>query len=323
MITLSRKIEILCMAALLLLSACEKIAIPNDELTPGYNKVYSAAAARNPNRVTIKMADTVYKLTYGASYGGYATPAADIQVQFAVDKEKAQAFNVANNTQYELLPEGCYQMGQLSSVIPQGGVSTSPLAISINPTKGMELFKEYIVAVTITAVKGEVAINESLQTAYYVVKASLDFSDFPEFDRSGWKVSGVSSEEPAEGEANGGLGLHTIDGKASTFWHTKWDGGFGTPPHWLAVDMGEVKTIHGLNFTGRQSTNNGKPNIVEVAVSDNGTTWTPAGMLTLANTNARQQFFVPSFPQARYFRITVAANYGNVEYTHLAELGAF
>lgn len=308
--------------AAVLFAACEKIAIPRDELTDSYDNVYLAAAARNPNEVTLKMADSTYEITYGASFGGYGYPAEDINVEFMEDAAKAAAFNQANNTSYPLLPASCYAFGELNAVIPKGSVSTRPLAVKVNPDKGMELFKEYLLAISIKNA-GDAKMETSLQTAYYIVKASLDFTDFPDYDRSSWTVAGVSSEEPGEGETNGGLGIHTIDGNTTTFWHTKWDGGYATPPHWIAIDMGETKTIHGLSFTGRQSTNNGKPNLVQVEVSDNGTDWTDAGTLTLANTNAQQKFFVPSFPQGRYFRITVVTNFGNVEYTHLAELGAF
>lgn len=308
--------------AVMLLTACEKIAIPREELTDSYDKVYLPAAARNPNMVTLKMTDSVFHIAYGASFGGYGTPAEDIKVEFALDDAKATAFNVANNTSYPLLPASCYEFTQVSAVIPKGAVSTSPLVIKVNPTHGMELFKEYIVAVTMH-VNDATKTNESMLTAYYIVKASLLFSDFIDYSKGNWTIAGVSSEEPEEGATNGGMAIHAIDGQGSTFWHTQWNGGYAPPPHWLAIDMKESKTIHGLAFTGRQSTNTGKPNVVFVEVSDNGTDWTYAALLTLANINTEQKFWIASFPQARYVKITVLANFGNKEFTHLAELGVF
>ncbi|RAJ08263.1 F5/8 type C domain-containing protein [Chitinophaga skermanii] len=304
-------------------TSCEKINIPKEDQVASSSQVYMAAAARNMNMPVLRMADTTYTITYGASYGGFEQLSHDINVEFINDTAKVTAYNTQYGTSYPQLPAACYSLESLSAVIPKGGVSTAPLAIKVNPNKGMVLFKDYLLAVSIKQVSNNVKLNTALQTAYYIVRASLNFSDFTDYNRANWTIAGVSSEEPAEGEENGGLGKHTIDGKTSTFWHTKWDGGFGTPPHWISVDMGEKKVIHGLVFTGRQSTNNGKPNNVLLEVSDNNITWTSAGTFTLQNINTAQRFFVTSFPEGRYFKVTVLSNFGNVEYTHLAELGAF
>lgn len=303
-------------------TACKKVAIPREEQTDSFNRIYMAAAARNPNITTLKMLDSTYTITYGASYGGYGTPAEDIEVQFTVDAEAASAYNKTNGTNYPLLPASAYELKQSSAVLPKGGVATAPLALAINPGKGLELFKEYIIAVTLTSAKSNVPVSTTLRTVYFIVKASLDFADFPEFDRSSWSILGVSSEEPAEG-SNGGLGIHAIDNNTATFWHTQWNGGYPPPPHWIAVDMGAAKLLHGLSFTGRQSTNNGKPNVVLVEISTNATDWQALGTLQLQNINAVQKFFLPSFQQARYVRLMILSNYGNTQYTHLAELKAF
>lgn len=313
----------LALFAMACISSCEKIAIPREEQTDSYNQVYMSAAVRNPGIVTLKMLDSTYAITYGGSYGGVATPAEDIELKFTVDEQKAKEYNESRGTGYPMLPASAYSLSASTAILAKGTLATQPLAVKVNPTKGMDLFKEYLLAVSMSATKEGVKVNESLRTAYFIVKASLDFADFADFDRSGWSVPGVSSEEPAEGEKNGGLGIHAIDNKPSTFWHTQWDPSYSPPPHWIAIDMGTSKVIHGLYFTGRQSTNDGKPNRVLVEVSNNGTDWSPAGTLTLQNTNATQRFFLPEFPQARYMRIVVESNFGNTAYTHLAELGAF
>ncbi len=304
------------------ISGCKKVAIPREELTDSFNRIYIAAAARNPNITTLKMVDSTYTITYGATFGGYGTAPEDIELQFTVDQQRAEAYNKNNGTSYPLLPASAYQLKQSTAVLTKGTLSTAPLVLAINPTKGLDLFKEYIIAVTVTPTKSQVPVSESLRTAYFIVKGSLDFADFPEFDRSNWSILGVSSEEPEE-KSNGGLGIHAIDNNAATFWHTKWNGGYPPPPHWIAVDMGSSKMLRGLSFTGRQSTNNGKPNVVLVEVSTNATDWLALGTLQLQNNNTTQKFFLPSFQQARYVRIMVLSNYGNTEFTHLAELKAF
>ncbi|KAA8479177.1 F5/8 type C domain-containing protein [Arcticibacter tournemirensis] len=304
-------------------SGCEQIDIPKEDLTPGYDRIYMAAAARNPNAVKIKMADSVYHITYGASFGGYGKANQDIEVTFEIDPSKADLFNVKNGTSYPLLPQDSYEFSQTSALIKKGTISTEPLNVKVNPFEKLELFKQYILPITIKSVSSGIALNESLTTAYYLVQPSLDFADFPDFNRSKWSVVDVSTEEPAEGEVNGGLGIHIIDNKTSTFWHSKWDGGEAPLPHWFIVDMGESHLLRGLSFIGRQSSNNGKPASVKVETSIDRTSWKEAGVLNLQNTNSQQKFFLSSFNESRYIRITILSTHGNTRYSHLAELGAF
>src|SRR5690606_36448424 len=141
--------------AVMLAGACEKVDIPREELTGSFERVYMAAAARNPNEVVLKMADTTYQVTYGASVGGYSAPAQDIAVQFVVDSAKVQSYNETNHTSYSLLPASCYELEQERAVIPAGAVATKPLSIRVNPASGMELFREYILPISVSPVSAD------------------------------------------------------------------------------------------------------------------------------------------------------------------------
>lgn len=87
--------------------------------------------------------------------------------------------------------------------------------------------------------------------------------------------------------------------------------------------MGEEKELHGLALYGRQSGNPGKPKDVLISVSTDGNNWTEAAQVHLENTNDEQRFFLDTFITARYFKMEVLTNYGDVQYTHLAEIYAF
>ena len=316
--------SILVLMAINIFTSCQNnIEIPGGSLSQ-YDKVYMQSAAKSFNTVTLKMADSIQTFVYGASFGGYDTPTQDIKVEFGVASTLVDTFNLKNGTNYTLLPAGSYTLSQTSTIIPTGKLSTDPLAISINPVAAkLVLFKEYLLPVTISKIDDNVKVNESMRTAYYIVKASLYFADFPDYDRSAWSIASFSSQEPAEGPTNGGLASSVLDGKLSTYWHSQWAGSTPPPPHWLVVDMGTAKIIHGLAFTGRQSDNNGKPQNVTVSVSNDATSWEDVGSLTLQNVNTQQKYFLSTFKQARYFKITVLTTFGNTAYTHLAELGAF
>lgn len=315
--------KIIVLLAIYLFSSCgDKIEIPGGPLS-AYNKVYMPSAVNTADTINLKMADSIQSFVYGAYFGGYSYPTQDIKVDFEVSTALVDSFNLKHGSNYTLLPEGSYTLEKTSAIIPKGKLSSNPLHISINPLGKLVIFKEYLLPVSISKIDDGITLNQNLKTSYYIVKASLFFADYPDFDRTGWKVVGVSSEEPAEGLIYGGLGKCVIDSKILTYWQTKWSGGILPPPHWLIVDMGVSNLIHGLSFVNRQTTTVGKPNIVNVSISNNGVDWEEVGTLTLQNISTQQKYFLNLFRQARYFKITILSSFGNVQYANLAELGAF
>ncbi len=155
-----------------------------------------------------------------------------------------------------------------------------------------------------------------MRTAFFIVKAQPDLKDYPNYDRTLWQVIDFSSQE-ANGEgANNGRAIFVLDGNNSTFWHTQWQGASPGPPHYLTIDMGEQKTLHGVSFLPRQNDSGGKPNEVNVQVSEDNITWTDGGSFTLLNNKDTQPQFLPKgFKSGRYFKIIINSAY-NGSYTH-------
>ncbi|MGQ8336973.1 BT_3987 domain-containing protein [Sunxiuqinia sp. A32] len=303
-------------------SCKDNIEIPGGD-PDEYSRIYMSAAVGKLNVVTLQMIDSVQLISYGASFGGYGYPSNDIQVQFSVDKNLVDTYNLKNETNYPILPAESYELSHIVAVIPAGEVSTIPLHIEINPQSGLELFKTYLLPVSIRETDSEYIINEDLKTTYFLIQAVLEFENFPKYDRSHWSVLGVSSEEPNEGPLNGGVGMSAFDNNIYSFWHTKWFGGFATPPHWIAIDMGEVQKVHGLSIIGRQSNQSGKPKDILISVSHDGEQWIDIHNIQLANVKTEQQFFVSDMQDARFIKLTVLSTYGDVKYVHLAELYVF
>ena len=303
--------------------SCHKpIEIPGGN-PKDFEQVYMPEAARNPNIVTLTMIDSVQTIVYGANFGGYGYPASDIQIQFEVNESLVDSFNMVNGTNYAVLPNSCYSLEQLSSLISKGKLSTEPLLIRINPVNNLTTFKKYLLPVSISGIDPDYPVNPKLKTTFFVVQAILNFADYPNYDRSGWSILGVSSEEPAEGPVNGGLGISAIDNNLKSFWHTKWAGGFGPIPHWIVINMGESHQLHGLSIVGRQSNNIGKPKDIIISASMNGIDWEDVGSKQLENVNKEQRFFINKILETRYIKITVLTTYGDVLFTHLAEVNAF
>lgn len=293
-----------------------------DQPVSSYTQIYMAQAYTSPAIYNLKISDTAQTMVYSANYGGAEAPAQDIDVNFSVDNALVDSFNQANGTSYPVLPEKTYVLGATSAVIPHGSSSTGPLYISVK-TGGegaMDILKDFMLAVRIESANAK--INGKLQTAFFKVRAQPNLADYTDYDRSHWNVIGFSSQEASGEGPNNGRAIFCLDGDPNTYWHTQWAGGQPGPPHYITIDMGEVKTLHGLSFLPRQSDNSGKPQNVSVETSLDNVTWTSGGSFTLANNKDLQPQFLSSFRDARYFKVTINTSY-NATYTHLAELNAF
>lgn len=306
-------------------SSCkDKLDFLPDQPLSNYVQVYMPQAVNPPVLRTLKITDDAQTAVYGANLGGLGYAASDIQLSFKINAAAVDSFNAANKTSYALLPEGAYSLSALSATIPKGGLSTVPLTVSFK-TKGagaMDAFKNYVLPVYIAG--SGIRVNENLRTTWFMVTAQPNFDDYPNFDRTAWKVLAFSSQE-ANGEgANNGRAIFALDGNTGTYWHTQWQGAAPLPPHFLTIDMGSVQTMHGLSFVGRQVSGNGKPNEVNVQTSMDNVTWTDAGTFNLLNNlNLQKQFLPLGFNrQARYFKVIINSAYG-ATYTQIAELNAF
>lgn len=302
----------------------DNVDLPDQPLE-NYINVYMPQGINGPVTANLKVKENlVQTVVFGADYGGYGFPDTDVPVSFAVDNSLVAVYNAANKTSYQVLPAASYSMSANNAVIPQGKLATEPLKISFKTTgnSAMTAFTTYLLPVTVSC--PTVKVRESLKTVYYVVRALPDLADYQNFDRSKFSIVDFSSQE-ANGEGpNNGRAVFVLDGVNTTFWHSQWQNGTASPPHYLTVDMGELKTFHGLSFLARQSGDDGKPNEVNLKLSSDNVTWTDYGTLNLANTQALQSvFFSSAFnKQAKYFKITINSSYGS-GVTHLAELYAF
>ena len=307
---------------LLSVGCSDSIEIPGGN-PDDYSLIYMSTAALNQNVITLQMVDSIQMISFGASFGGFGFPSEDIQIQFEVDDNLVDTYNTLNETNYSILPAESYHLNKSSAVIPAGDVSTVPLYIEINPLAKLEAFKTYLLPVSIRETDSDYLINDDLKTTYFLVQTILEFDNFPKYDRSEWTIWGLSTEEPNESTSNGGLGMSTIDGNIETFWHSKWVGGVVGPPHWIAIDMGESKAVHGLSILNRQSDQVGKPKDIIIALSNDGTDWIEVYETQLENVKTEQKFFVSDMRNARYFRITILSSYGDVRYAHIAEINVF
>jgi len=137
---------------------------------------------------------------------------------------------------------------------------------------------------------------------------------------TGWKVVSVDSEETTGGD-NGAA--NAIDGKSSTFWHTRWNDDLALPHH-LTVDMGASHHIAGFTYLPRQDDIlNGTPERYQFETSVDGVNWTTnivSGTFANIRNNPSLQV-VPFAPvDARFFRFTALREIYRNGWTSAAEI---
>lgn len=245
-----------------------------------------------------------------------------VTVNIGVDQAAYDAYkaNPVYTTQYALMPATYYQLPTTKIDMPAGKTDTTIL-INFKPSLMDISATGYLLPVSITSVTGG-SVGSDLKTIYFHVEKD----PFPPYSRANWTILGGSSEEATgEGPDNGHF-IHMIDNSNSTFWHSKWQGGNDPLPYWITIDMHASNVLHGVILLPRQGVgSNGRPKNVTIDVSNDATTWTLAGNITVAdNTNSQKFTFATPTAAARYLRITITSVYGdNISYSNLADLKAF
>ena len=297
--------------------------------------VYMPDAGKGVVKKEFAIADTPFIVSYSAVITGtdYASvsginAANEITINFKADTTLVAVFNEQNATNYPLLPSGSYEL-QATATIAKGATSTGNLSLKIIAKDRISPFQDYMIPISIESISGASG-SAYQQTTYFVVNGTADLASMIPYDQSGWSIAGFSTEEPAEGGGNG-LAQAAIDEDPSTFWNSKWSGGEPGPPHYIIIDMGEMKPVHGIGIMDRyfegdwQTDGHGQPQDVTVSVSVDNVTWDEVADIRDLPHDAGQpwyKYFVSTLKEARYVRVTVTKVYATSS-TNIAEIQIF
>jgi beta-galactosidase len=139
--------------------------------------------------------------------------------------------------------------------------------------------------------------------------------------RSGDRLSiaGCDSEQkPGEGPAS-----NAVDGRNSTFWHSRWNPDEAPYPHYIAVDVGEVAEIGGITVQGRNDNNtNGNIKKYRVYVSTDGKSWNkPVAEGEFKAPHNSEQRIEFKVVKGRYVKLEALSEVENRPFAAIAELG--
>ena len=122
-------------------------------------------------------------------------------------------------------------------------------------------------------------------------------------DKTGWKAIEYSSEETA-GEGSKGRAQQIVDGDDNTYWHPQWYGNTAQLPHYIVVDMQEMKNVGGFEIKMGDNANR-HIKAYDIYGSTDNATWTL--LCSDANAPSKSSFRVilDKAADIRYFKIVV------------------
>lgn len=147
----------------------------------------------------------------------------------------------------------------------------------------------------VTAVLGDRTASDETSVTSFLVPLSN------RLDQSLLSIVDVDSEETV-GEQAGAA--NAIDGDASTFWHTQWQGGAPEYPHWITLDLGAEYDVTGLAYTQRAGQSNGRMKEFEIYVSDSADAFgEPVFTGSFLDISREQVFEFEQVARGRYLKL--------------------
>jgi beta-galactosidase len=146
------------------------------------------------------------------------------------------------------------------------------------------------------------------------LKGLMTESDF-DMDKSQWKVLKVSSEH------DGYPASRIFDGEEGSFWHTNWVDDSQAMPHSVTIDMGATNSYSAFKYTPRQDRSNGRIELYDLEVSEDGTNWTTIVKDGKFKNNTTKQIVkFDKAHQMKYFRLVIKKSVNDTFYASVGEV---
>ena len=122
--------------------------------------------------------------------------------------------------------------------------------------------------------------------------------------KAGAKVIACDSQSPEHPTEQ------AIDGNPDTFWHSTLQPSPAPLPHFLTIDLGKTRTLHGLTCTPRQDESGSRAADCEVYVSDNAAQWgNPVATAKLKNEATTQTIRFDAPATGRYMKVIIKSTH--------------
>lgn len=253
--------------------------------------------------LTVFDIDSVQQYSFGAAYGGLSAAPSDVNVTFVLDTAAISAYNAANGTSFVVLPDSSYTISGLSSTIPSGQTSSTPLTLSIQAKK-LSMKTSYMLPVTMKTISSG-QLESSLATSYFRV----DSLQFREKDITGKGQLAVSQENGGGADATEGSS-HLVDSDFTTKFLTS----PFTPGFWYQLQFPTAQVINAYTMTSGNDTPERDPTAWQFSGSNDGSNWVildDEANQSFPNREQTVKYRLTNNTAYTYYRVTISANNGD------------
>ena len=128
-------------------------------------------------------------------------------------------------------------------------------------------------------------------------------------DKTGWEAIEYSSEETA-GEGTNGRAQQIVDSDDDTYWHPQWYGSTAQLPHYIVVDMKDVKNVGGFEIKMGDNANR-HIKAYDIYGSTDNANWTLLCSDDNAPSKSSFRVILDKAADIRYFKIVVRQTTAN------------
>ncbi|MBN8853141.1 MAG: DUF1735 domain-containing protein [Sphingobacteriales bacterium] len=200
---------------LAILASCNKKAIDVEDLSR-FHKIYIVQAGQNPFANLLKITDSLQIIQINAGIGGLTPASQDMAIHFEVLDDSVAAYNAANLTNYQVVPQASFQFSTADVSIKKGDYFSSPLEIQFKTLGYIEGGVSYLLPIGISKTGNGVPVNDQHDIVYLLITGSYPLGKEPPkqvFDLSGKSLISAFPYQNAfiMVETNGTFSTHEWD----------------------------------------------------------------------------------------------------------------
>jgi hypothetical protein len=170
--------KICALIAFFAIMSCDNNAIDIEDLSR-FRQVYIVQAGEGTIRYTLDITDSIQIIKLSAGWGGDTRPETDVSITMQVMPELLSEFNEINNTAYQIVPSGAYEIEQYQVVLQKGKSTSSPLTIKFKTKDFIEPGTSYLLPIGMVDVDADVPLNDKLKTAYILITGTYPLGEEP------------------------------------------------------------------------------------------------------------------------------------------------
>ena len=141
------------------------------------------------------------------------------------------------------------------------------------------------------------------------------FGEKNEVSKFGWSIAAYSSAQTTTPPTS------IIDYNVATAWHSQYSvPPAATYPHFITIDLGQLKTVDGFNI---QNGAGRSIKTADILYSNDGVNFTPQASYTIQKIGSKQNFDFPSALTFRYFKIVPTSSWDGQPFAQIAEIGFY